>query len=160
MPRRTALLLIIGAFVSVIASDNGRALQPPMGWRSWNQFQCNATQITILNALAGLTDESRLCSDGKPCSLASLGYSDVGLDDCWQMCGSYGPAGNTYHDEYGAPVIDLDKFPDMKSMTAAIHAKNLSAGWYHNNCRCHDHCTSPLCFAQDGTWSQRVAIQP
>jgi hypothetical protein len=33
----------------------------------------------MLEAIAGLTDETRLCSDGKPCSLASLGFVDVGL---------------------------------------------------------------------------------
>ena len=135
--------------LSVFASDNGRAIRPPMGWRSWNQFACSADQNTMMDAIKGLVDESRLCRDGKPCSLASLGYTDVGLDDCWQACGNYGPDNNTYHDEHGTPQINLTKFPSMLEWTQFAHANNLTAGWYHNNCRCHDHCTSTLCFAAD-----------
>ena len=37
----------------------------------------------------------------------------------------------------------------MRSMTSLGHRLNLTVGWYHNNCRCHDHCTSPVCFAAD-----------
>ena len=80
-------------------------------------------------AIDGLVDESHLCSDGKPCSLASLGYTDIGLDDCWQLGGAYGPENNTYHDEHGAPVIDTAKFPDMAAWVEAAHAKKLTAGW-------------------------------
>ena len=29
--------------------------------------------------------------DGSTKSLRELGYSDAGLDDCYQLCGSYGP---------------------------------------------------------------------
>ena len=83
----------------------------------------------MMAAIDGLVDESRLCSDGKPCSLASLGYTDIGLDDCWQLCGTYGPENNTYHDEHGAPVIDTGKFPDMAAWVEAAHAKRLTAGW-------------------------------
>ena len=148
-PRSLHLLLLILLPTLALCSDNGRALTPPMGWRSWNEFACDADQQTMLDAVAGLTDESRNCADGKPCSLASLGYTDVGLDDCWQLCGAYGPGQNTYHDEHGTPQIDRAKFPNLALFTAAAHARNLTAGWYHNNCRCHDHCTSPLCFAAD-----------
>jgi len=41
------------------------------------------------------------------------------------------------------------QFPSLQSFTSTAHANGLTAGWYHNNCRCHDHCTSPLCFAAD-----------
>ena len=43
-----------------------------------------------------------------------MGYNDAGLDDVWQKCGSYGPENYTYHDGAGNPVVDVDKFPDMK----------------------------------------------
>jgi alpha-galactosidase len=146
---RLLLLACLHMPGAALASNNGRAMTPPRGWRSWNQFQCRANQSTMLEAIRGLTDESRTCSDGTPCSLASLGFVDVGLDDCWQLCGKYGPENNTYHDEHGAPVIDTSKFPDMAAWVDAAHAKGLTAGWYHNNCRCNDHCTSPVCFAGD-----------
>lgn len=70
-------------------------------------------------------------------------------DDCWQKCGSYGPNNYTYHDENGAPVVDLDKFPDMKGMVDHAHSLNLTAGFYSNNCACADHCTDINCFTQD-----------
>jgi len=52
----------------------------------------------------------------KPTSLADIGYSDAGIDDGWQKCGSYGaksPATPTapyrYHSGLGAPVVDERK---------------------------------------------------
>ena len=86
-------------------------------------------------------------TDGK--SLADWGYTDVGLDDVWQKCGSYGPQKHTFHDADGNPVVDLSKFPNMRAMTDLAHSLNLTAGWYGNNCRCHDHCSSVECFAGD-----------
>jgi hypothetical protein len=82
-------------------------------------------------------------------SLPPATYLYIRSDDCWQLCGNYGPENNTYHDEHGAPVIDTSKFPDMATWVDAAHKKDLTAGWYHNNCRCSDHCTSPVCFAAD-----------
>ena len=54
-----------------------------MGWRSWNELGCNVSQPDIIVAARGLADESRQVN-GKNTSLLSLGYSNVGLDDCWQ----------------------------------------------------------------------------
>ena len=55
----------------------------------------------------------------------------------------------SYHDENGAPVVDLAKFPDMKGMVDHAHSLNLTAGFYSNNCACSDHCTDISCFTQD-----------
>ena len=82
-------------------------------------------------------------------SLASLGYTDVGLDDAWQKCGSYGPNNYTYHAADGTPQVNTDKFPSLSALTAHAHALNLTAGFYGNNCMCHDHCTDMLCFAAE-----------
>jgi hypothetical protein len=98
--------------------------------------------VSTFKALAAPKDSTGV-------SLASVGYTDVGLDDVWQKCGSYGPEGYTYHDAFGNPVVDTAKFPDMKAMTDAAHDLNLTVGWYGNNCACHDHCTSVECFAGD-----------
>ena len=38
----------------------------------------------------GIASRSRTVH-GVPTSLKDLGYTDVGLDDFWQECGSYGP---------------------------------------------------------------------
>lgn len=89
----------------------------------------------------GMVSKNRTV-DGVPTSLCDLGYCDVGLDDNWQLCGSYGPQNYTYHDENGAPVINTTSFPDMKQMVDYAHELGLTAGWYGNNCICRDHCGS------------------
>jgi alpha-galactosidase len=89
-----------------------------------------------------MVDTSRTV-DGVPTSLCDLGYCDVGLDDNWQACGSYGDAGNyNFHDETGAPLINYDRFPDMKAMTDYAHGLGLTAGWYGNNCICAESATN------------------
>merc|ERR1719446_1647291 len=75
--------------------------------------------------------------DGVPTSLCDLGYCDVGLDDNWQNCKG-GAGGNNYHDADGNPVVNTERFPDMKNMTYHAHSLGLTAGWYGNNCICRD----------------------
>ena len=45
--------------------------------------------------------------------LPDRGYSRVGLDDYYQLCGA--GASGSFHNASGYPVIDLSLFPDMKS---------------------------------------------
>ena len=80
---------LFALLATALAADDGGALTPPRGWRSWNQFNGAVTQDDIVRAIRGLTDRSRLV-DGVPTSLADLGYGDVGIDDGWQQCGHYG----------------------------------------------------------------------
>ena len=87
--------------------------------------------------------------NGVPMSLVDLGYNDAGLDDNWQNCGGYGPNNYTYHNASGYPVVATDRFPDMLAMTTYAHSLNITVGWYHNNCECHDHCNDPMCFVGD-----------
>lgn len=75
----------------------------------------------------GMTSRTRTV-DGVPTSLLDLGYSDIGLDDAWQLCGEYGPDKNTYHNENGQPVVDTSVFPDFKGMTDYAHSLGLTAG--------------------------------
>ena len=63
--------------------------------------------------MAAVTSRSRTVN-GVPTSLADLGYTDIGLDDYWQTCGSYGPDKCTYHTEEGSPVVNPAKFPSMQ----------------------------------------------
>lgn len=86
---------------------------------------------------------------GTNVSLKSLGFKDVGLDDVWQLCGSYGPENYTYHDTDGNPVVDTSRFPNMSALPATAHALGLTAGFYSNNCDCSDHCTDLKCFTGD-----------
>jgi alpha-galactosidase len=86
---------------------------------------------------------------GTNTSLKSLGFTDVGLDDVWQQCGSYGPLNWTYHNADGYPMVDTARFPNMSALPATAHALGLTAGFYSNNCACADHCTDLKCFLGD-----------
>lgn len=97
----------------------------------------------MTNVMTLMTDASR------GISLRDLGYTDVGLDDCWQSCGSYGPNNYTYHLADGTPVVNTTRFPSLAAMTAHAHALNLTAGFYGNNCHCKDHVTDVASFAAE-----------
>lgn len=133
-------LLILLLSGSALANENGLARLPPMGWRSWNLYGANVNQKLIQSIMDGMVKRSRMV-DGKLTSLCDLGYCDVGLDDNWQNCQA-GAEGNHYHDANGDPVVNLDRFPDMKAMTDYAHKLGLTAGWYGNNCICSDHQSS------------------
>ena len=152
------LASLLLALPYALAADDGVARLPPMGWRSWNLygislFPClifhvlicskgaNVNQDLMQNVMDGLISRKRMV-DGKPTSLCDLGYCDVGLDDNWQECGSYGVEKFTYHDGAGFPVVNKGRFRDFIAMTDYAHARNLTAGWYLNNCICSDHCGS------------------
>jgi alpha-galactosidase len=119
-----------------------------MGWRSWNLFGANVDQTLMEKQMDGLVSRSRLV-DGVPTSLADLGYNDIGLDDNWQECGTYGPQGYTYHDAKGVPQVNRARFPNFNQMTSYGHSLGLTVGWYGNNCICQDHCTDVACYRGD-----------
>jgi alpha-galactosidase len=128
------------AATTVYGNDNGKALTPPLGWRSWNLYGANVKQDLITGIMDGMVDRSRMVN-GKPTSLCDLGYCDVGLDDNWQACHSKDAAsGMNYHDSDGNPLVNYDLFPDFKNMTDYAHSLGLTSGWYGNNCICSDHC--------------------
>jgi len=133
--------LLLGLSVAY-GIDNGLGITPPLGWRSWNQFQCSVNQSLIE------TIYDQLIKKFNGVSLADIGYTRPGLDDCWQLCNS-GPGGKGFHDANGNPIIDTSKFPDMKKMTTHAHTNGLLPEWYMNNCACADSCSSQACFQGD-----------
>lgn len=84
-------------------------LAPPMGWNSWYSYSEAVSQEGI-EKVARLLDET---------GLADAGYAFVNIDDCWQGERPQGQA-----------LQANEKFPDMKAMCAAIHARGLKAGIY------------------------------
>ena len=131
--RIAAGLALLGG---VAALDNGLAILPPMGWRSWNYYSVNISQEIIRSQAVAFVDQSRQV-DGKNTSLRELGYAYVGIDDGWMLCNS-GPGGVGYHDAAGNPIIDLKKFPDLKGLGDYIHSQDLKMGWYLNADYCRD----------------------
>jgi alpha-galactosidase len=128
------------------------AQTPPMGWRSWNLFRGNVNQTLLESILRGVALNRRYDSyTDQYVSLCDLGYCDVGLDDNWQDCDSpLAAPGMHYHDANGNSLIHMPTFPNLKAMVELAHNLNLTAGWYHNNCICPDHCghDEPLCERQ------------
>ena len=143
-----AVALVYFSTKYAFAIDNGKGMTPPMGWRSWNLFGSNVNQELIQSQMDGMVSKSRSI-DGVPTSLLDLGYSDVGLDDAWQICGDNGDEHYTYHAATGEPIVNNTLFPDFNAMTNYAHELGLTAGWYGNNCICRDHCTSDECYSKD-----------
>ena len=152
----TSIILSVMALVSqvVTANDNGVALTPPLGWRSWNLYGGSMTQEKMISIMDGVAakrwklvrqDINDNYDDDESTdtlvSLCDIGYCDVGLDDVWQDCNTqYAAEGMHYHDQNGYPIVNKVKFPSMVQMTNYGHAFNLTVGWYANNCACSDHC--------------------
>jgi len=134
---RVTVSLLIFSLKTASSNDNGLALTPPMGWRSWNLFGASVNQTLMLEVMDAITTRKREV-DGVPTSLCDVGYCDVGLDDNWQLCDSSAKSGATYHDEDGRPIVNKKLFPDMKGMVDYAHSMNLTAGFYGNNCICVD----------------------
>lgn len=118
-----------------MAADNGKALTPPMGWRSWNCYGGDVDQGKMESIMDRMAEKKRMVG-GTPTSLADLGYTNCGLDDNWQACGD--GVQQSFHDDAGYPLLNTKSFPDMKSMTDYGHAKGLFIGWYMNNCICSE----------------------
>jgi alpha-galactosidase len=120
-------------FIAVLASltalasgaDDGVGQKPLLGWRDWNQYGGGISQDIMLSTMYAIAAPF----PGTNTSLASVGFRDVGLDDVWQKCGSYGPANYTYHDADGNPVVDTSRFPNMSALPATAHSLNLTAGF-------------------------------
>ncbi|GJP34363.1 hypothetical protein CLOM_g18814 [Closterium sp. NIES-68] len=85
---------------------------PPLGWNSWNHFQCNVTEDIVR------TQADKLVSSG----LAALGYIYVNIDDCWQA---------DSRDSEGRLVPSPDSFPSgIKALADYVHSRGLKLGIY------------------------------
>ena len=84
---------------------------PPMGWNSWNLYQCNISESLI----KGIADA--MVSSG----MKDVGYQYVNLDDCW-MDG---------RDSSGRLRWNTTKFPGgIPALADYIHGKGLKIGIY------------------------------
>lgn len=111
MNKLTFIFLIIA--VNVFGQKfQDLALTPPMGWNSWNYFECNGVNEQVIRDMA-----DAMVSTG----MKDAGYTFIIIDDCWQM----GRDGN------GEITIDSAKFPNgIKNLADYIHSKGLKFGIY------------------------------
>jgi len=113
MHKKYALILFL-AVISVSLSAQkfpGLADTPPMGWNSWNYFNCNISEAkvkAIADAVAGN-------------GMKDAGYQYIVIDDCWQV----------KRDKDGYVIADPVKFPSgIKALADYIHSKGLKFGIY------------------------------
>jgi alpha-galactosidase len=96
---------------NIFALDNGLALTPPMGWNSWNKFECNVSESLIKEMADALVTSG----------MRDAGYRYIVIDDCWQIG----------RDAEGNIIPDPDRFSSgMKALADYIHSKGLKFGLY------------------------------
>src|SRR5271166_5844416 len=89
--RRMVLLLVVLFGSRAVAQDprDSLAQTPPMGWNSWNKFQCNVSEDLIKSVADAMATNG----------LKDAGYQYVVIDDCWQVS----------RDENGNIVVDAKR---------------------------------------------------
>ncbi|MBJ7902300.1 NPCBM/NEW2 domain-containing protein [Streptomyces sp. DSM 110735] len=99
---------------TAVASDDGLALTPPMGFNNWNSTHCRAEfNETMVEGIADLFVDK---------GLKDAGYQYVNLDDCWAL---------PNRDANGQLVPDPARFPHgIKAVADYVHAKGLKLGIY------------------------------
>ncbi|KAK4579836.1 hypothetical protein LTR86_000037 [Recurvomyces mirabilis] len=103
--------LLVAFAVGAIATENGLARTPQMGWNNWNTFACDVSESLLLETSQILIDYG----------LRDVGYNYVVLDDCW----SAGRGADGYQ------IVDKMKFPrGMEHVSKSLHAQNLLFGMY------------------------------
>ena len=133
-PRALLFLALFSLGQSPVrAANDGGARLPPLGWRSWNYFACEISHTVFERQIDALVDRTRVV-DGVPTSLADLGFDTVGIDDCWQDCLAPGALNGSYHNAHGEPLVDTNRFPDLRALSDYGAARGISLGWYGNNC--------------------------
>jgi alpha-galactosidase len=94
-----------------VAIDVGLAMTPPMGWNSWNKFQCNVDEKLIRQTADALVSSG----------MRDAGYQYLVIDDCW----------HGQRDAHGDIQPDPERFPSgIKALAAYVHSKGLKFGIY------------------------------
>jgi len=89
----------------------GLALTPPMGWNSWNTFQCNVDEALIREMADAMVSSG----------MKDAGYKYLVIDDCW----------HGERDSVGFIQPDPQRFPSgMKALADYVHSKGLKLGIY------------------------------
>ncbi|KAF5749958.1 alpha-galactosidase-like [Tripterygium wilfordii] len=91
---------------------NGLGSTPPIGWNSWNHFQCDIKETLIRETADAMVSSG----------LAAVGYQFINLDDCW---------GELDRDSQGNLVPKITTFPSgIKNLSDYVHSKGLKLGIY------------------------------
>ena len=105
------LFVIITQAQQVPINTDDLAKTPPMGWNSWNKFQCNVDENLIRQTADAIVSSG----------MKDAGYQYVVIDDCWQIS----------RDNAGNIVADAKHFPSgIKALADYVHSKGLKFGIY------------------------------
>ncbi len=108
---RAGLVLALALLVAPFVAGEPLALTPPMGWNSWNRFQCDVSEQRIKAAADAMVANG----------MKDAGYQYVVIDDCWQLSRAAD----------GTIVADAQRFPSgMKALADYVHSKGLKFGLY------------------------------
>jgi len=113
MVKQFTLLVALILFVVIANAQKypNMAPRPPMGWNSWNFFDCRVTEANIKRMA------DAMASNG----MKEAGYEYIVIDDCWQKS----------RDKDGYIVADKVKFPSgIKALADYVHSKGLKFGIY------------------------------
>ncbi len=109
-------LALLSLFVSLsqfsfAASNSILASTPPMGWNSWNKFECNINENLIRETADAMVSSG----------MKAAGYEYVNIDDCWQISRTAD----------GTIVADPERFPSgIEALAEYVHSKGLKLGIY------------------------------
>lgn len=107
-----SLVLVLLPLLAAAQKFENLALTPPMGWNSWNRFQCEGLNEQVVRETA-----DALLRTG----MREAGYEYIVLDDCWQIG----------RDSAGNIVADPKKFPSgIKALADYLHGKGFKFGLY------------------------------
>jgi alpha-galactosidase len=111
MKNLVLLFLLFFTYDAYAQKFENLALTPPMGWNSWNYFQCNVNEAMI-----------REMADAMVASgMRDAGYRYIVIDDCW----------HGERDEQGFIQPHPERFPSgMKALADYIHSLGLKFGIY------------------------------
>jgi alpha-galactosidase len=105
------LLQVTLVATAVPAFEDGLARTPPMGWNSWNRFQCNVSE-----ALIRQTADAMVAT-----GLRDAGYRYLNIDDCW----------HGERDAQGVIHPDPERFPSgIEALADYVHSRGLKLGLY------------------------------
>src|SRR5271167_5253479 len=99
-----ALALMLPCITFAQLQRDSLAQTPPMGWNSWNKFQCNVSEDLIKSVA------DSIASNG----MKDAGYEYVVIDDCWQV----------KRDDAGNIIVAPQHFPSgIKALADYVHSK-------------------------------------
>jgi alpha-galactosidase len=106
-----ALFWILTATPSLGQKFENLVVTPPMGWNSWNRFECEISEQVVRDAADAMVSSG----------MKDAGYEYIVIDDCWQIS----------RDKHGSIQADPKKFlSGIKALADYIHFRGLKFGIY------------------------------